>query len=162
MLYLRDANRNKNKKETHFAIEPLIEEVLFRLLASDEDLQRRYWGESLADSTKNLRNALADAYSNGDWEKVVDYGKAIEESGDSLGYVTLLYAEGRSVAPSGLIPNHLIPTKGFHPSLWSFRPFGTFSSGLKYDNKNDSTRTTANIRNPRFAPQDVEKDGMSI
>ena len=117
---------------THFAIEPLIEEVLFRLLASDEDLQRRYWGESLADSTKDLRHALADAYSYGDWEKVVDYGKAIEESGDSLGYVTLLYAEGRSVAPSGLIPNHLIPKKGFHPSLWSFRPFGTFSSGLTY------------------------------
>lgn len=46
------------------------------------------------DAIINTRMALADSYNNRDWEKVVGYGMALEEYGDSLGDLTMAYAEG--------------------------------------------------------------------
>lgn len=46
------------------------------------------------DISTEMRKAFINAYNNQDWEKVVFYGKAIEENGDSIGDLTLAYAQG--------------------------------------------------------------------
>ena len=45
-------------------------------------------------NTKELRNALVEAYNSKDWEKVVSYGMTMEDNGDSIGDLTIAYAEG--------------------------------------------------------------------
>lgn len=48
----------------------------------------------ISDASKNTRMALVDAYNQQDWEKVVGYGMALEEHGDTIGNLTIAYAEG--------------------------------------------------------------------
>lgn len=45
-------------------------------------------------NTEELRKALIEAYKSQDWERVVSCGMAMEENGDSIGNLTILYAEG--------------------------------------------------------------------
>lgn len=48
----------------------------------------------ISDAATNTRKAMMDAYNQQEWDKVVGYGLALEAHGDTIGDLTIIYAEG--------------------------------------------------------------------